>query len=163
MYRRRAGRLEVFLVHPGGPYWRNKDLWAWSIPKGEYSPEEDPLDAARREFAEETGFGAEGNFVALSPITQAGGKVVHAWALEGDFDLTRAKGLGDFRALVDIEDAAAVGGRRYPACPLCGRPSLGTSIHLSPVRFRPCARFGSVAPDESAEGRVCARVQSVRR
>jgi predicted NUDIX family NTP pyrophosphohydrolase len=86
MYRRRAGRLEVFLVHPGGPYWRNKDLKAWSIPKGEYGPEEDPLDAARREFAEETGFGAEGNFVALSPITQAGGKVVHAWALEGDLD-----------------------------------------------------------------------------
>ena len=86
MYRRRAGSLEVFLVHPGGPFWKTKDAGAWSIPKGEYGGDEDPLAAARREFAEETGFGAEGNFVALSPIIQAGGKVVHAWALEGDLD-----------------------------------------------------------------------------
>jgi predicted NUDIX family NTP pyrophosphohydrolase len=91
MYRRRAGRLEVFLVHPGGPIWKNRDAGAWSIPKGEYGPEEDPLAAARREFAEETGFAAEGDFMALAPITQAGGKVVHAWAVAGDLDPEKIK------------------------------------------------------------------------
>lgn len=91
MHRRRAGRLEVFLVHPGGPFWKNRDAGAWSIPKGEFGEGEDPLAAARREFAEETGFGAEGNFVALAPITQAGGKVVHAWAVQGDLDPEKIK------------------------------------------------------------------------
>lgn len=91
MYRRRGGRLEVFLVHPGGPYWKNKDAGAWSIPKGEYGPEEDPLAAARREFIEETGFEAQGDFLALTPVTQAGGKVVHAWAAEGDLDPEQIK------------------------------------------------------------------------
>ncbi|MDI6853069.1 MAG: NUDIX domain-containing protein [Deltaproteobacteria bacterium] len=86
MYRRRAGRLEFFLVHPGGPFWKNKEAGAWSIPKGEFGPEDDALAAARREFAEETGFEAEGDFFPLSPITQAGGKVVQAWAVEGDLD-----------------------------------------------------------------------------
>jgi predicted NUDIX family NTP pyrophosphohydrolase len=86
MYRWRAGALEVFLVHPGGPFWAKKDAGAWSIPKGEIDPEEDWLAAARREFIEETGFSADGDFRALAPITQAGGKVVHAWAFEGDAD-----------------------------------------------------------------------------
>ncbi len=91
LYRRRAGRLEVLLVHPGGPFWKNRDAGAWSIPKGEFGPEEDALAAARREFNEETGFAAEGNFVALTPVTQAGGKVVHAWAVEGDLDPEKIK------------------------------------------------------------------------
>lgn len=86
LYRRRAGRLEVFLVHPGGPFWKNKDEGAWSIPKGEYSIGEDPLAAARREFQEETGFAVEGDFIPLTPVTQAGGKVVQAWAVAGDCD-----------------------------------------------------------------------------
>jgi predicted NUDIX family NTP pyrophosphohydrolase len=86
MYRRRGRTLEVLLVHPGGPFWAKKDLGAWSIPKGEIDPGEDPLAAARRELAEETGFSTEGVFQPLAPITQAGGKVVHAFALEGDAD-----------------------------------------------------------------------------
>jgi predicted NUDIX family NTP pyrophosphohydrolase len=86
LYRRRGGRLEVFLVHPGGPEWTNKDLGAWSVPKGEYLPEENPLAAAEREFEEETGFKAEGEFLELVPRTQPSGKVVRAWAFEGDGD-----------------------------------------------------------------------------
>lgn len=73
-------------MHPGGPFWKNKDEGAWSIPKGEYSMGEDPLAAARREFREETGFTVEGDFIPLTPVTQAGGKVVQAWALAGDCD-----------------------------------------------------------------------------
>ncbi len=91
MYRKRAGQLEVFLVHPGGPFWKNRDEGAWSIPKGEFTGEEDPLEAARREFFEETGFATEGDFIPLAPVTQAGGKVVHAWAVEGDCDPRRIK------------------------------------------------------------------------
>ena len=84
MYKRRGPELQVFLVHPGGPFWKNKDAGAWSIPKGEYGDEEDALAAARREFQEETGFAASGEFAPLGEITQPSGKVVIAWALEGD-------------------------------------------------------------------------------
>jgi predicted NUDIX family NTP pyrophosphohydrolase len=86
MYRLQNSTLEVFLVHPGGPYWAKKDLGAWSIPKGEFGEGEDRLDAAKREFQEETGFVAAGNFIALSPIKQAGGKTVYGWAVRGDCD-----------------------------------------------------------------------------
>lgn len=86
MYRRRAGQLEVFLIHPGGPFWAHKDEGAWSIPKGEFAAAEPPLQAARREFQEETGFTASGDFQPLEPIRQASGKIVHAWAVEGDCD-----------------------------------------------------------------------------
>jgi predicted NUDIX family NTP pyrophosphohydrolase len=86
MYRLREAQVEVFLVHPGGPFWAKKDLGAWSIPKGEYGADEEPLDAARREFAEETGFDPRGEFIALGTIRQAGGKLVSSWAVEGDCD-----------------------------------------------------------------------------
>ncbi|WP_035347272.1 NUDIX domain-containing protein [Edaphobacter aggregans] len=88
MYRHRNAALEVFLVHPGGPFWAKKDLGAWTIPKGEYTAGEPPLDAARREFTEETGFPAQGNFLELGTIKQAGGKLVSVWAFEGDCDPT---------------------------------------------------------------------------
>jgi predicted NUDIX family NTP pyrophosphohydrolase len=84
MYRRRRGELEVFLVHPGGPFWAKKDAGAWSIPKGEYRPGEDPLTAARREFREETGFSVAGEFIPLTPLKQPSGKIIQAWAVEGD-------------------------------------------------------------------------------
>ena len=86
MYRRRSRAVEVLLVHPGGPYWVKKDKGAWGVPKGEYEPGEDPLDAAKREFTEETGFPAEGEFLELGTIQQKGGKIVVAWAFEGDCD-----------------------------------------------------------------------------
>jgi predicted NUDIX family NTP pyrophosphohydrolase len=86
MYRRLASGLEVFLVHPGGPIWAKKDKGAWTIPKGEYEPDENPLVAARREFEEETGFQASGEFVDLGSIKQKSGKLVNAWAFEGDCD-----------------------------------------------------------------------------
>ena len=88
LYRRRPGGLEVLLVHPGGPFWSRKDFGAWSIPKGGHEAGETPLDAARREFREETGFSVEGPFLPLTPVRQAGGKVVSAWAVEGDLDAT---------------------------------------------------------------------------
>jgi predicted NUDIX family NTP pyrophosphohydrolase len=86
LYRRTASGIEVFLVHPGGPFWAKKDAGAWSIPKGEYLPGEDPLAAARREFAEETGIVLDGEAVDLGSVKQAGGKIVRAWAIEGDCD-----------------------------------------------------------------------------
>jgi predicted NUDIX family NTP pyrophosphohydrolase len=86
LYRRGETGLEVFLVHPGGPFWAKKDDGAWSIPKGEVGGDEALLDAARREFREETGFPVEGGFHALPPVRQPGGKTVHAWAVEGDCD-----------------------------------------------------------------------------
>jgi predicted NUDIX family NTP pyrophosphohydrolase len=86
MYRSRQGQLEVFLVHPGGPFWAKKDLGAWSIAKGEYAAGEPALEAAKREFQEETGFAAHGDFLSLGQVEQAGGKVVSAWAFEGDCD-----------------------------------------------------------------------------
>jgi predicted NUDIX family NTP pyrophosphohydrolase len=86
MYRRRGSGFEVFLVHPGGPFWAKKDLGAWSISKGEYLDGEPPLEAAKREFLEETSFIAQGNFLELGTVQQAGGKLVSAWAFEGDCD-----------------------------------------------------------------------------
>jgi predicted NUDIX family NTP pyrophosphohydrolase len=86
LYRRRNSTLEVFLVHPGGPFWAKKDDGAWSIPKGEIAEDEDPLKAAKREFHEETGVQMDGEFIALTPVKQAGGKTVYAWAVEADCD-----------------------------------------------------------------------------
>ena len=74
------------MVHPGGPYWRNKDLGTWSIPKGEFTDEELPLDAAKREFSEETGAKVEGEFTPLTRLVQKSGKLVMAWAVEADID-----------------------------------------------------------------------------
>ena len=86
VYRKRGGELQVLLVHPGGPFWKNKDAGAWSIPKGEVASGEELLEAARREFAEETGFAASGMFVPLRPVKQKSGKLVHAWAVEAEVD-----------------------------------------------------------------------------
>jgi predicted NUDIX family NTP pyrophosphohydrolase len=89
LYRRRGDRLEVLLVHPGGPIWARRDEGAWSIPKGEYAADEDPLAAARREFAEELGVEPPDRRAEdLGEVRQKGGKLVHAWALEGDLDAT---------------------------------------------------------------------------
>lgn len=91
LYRTRDSALEVFLVHPGGPLWVNKDLGAWTIPKGELDPDENPLDAAQREFTEETGFKADGEFLQLKPQTLKSGKVVQAWAVQGDVDASQLR------------------------------------------------------------------------
>ena len=85
-YRMRSGTPELFLVHPGGPFWAKKDDGAWSIPKGEFADGEDKLQAARREFAEETGLALEGIFAELTPVRQPGGKIVYAWSIEQELD-----------------------------------------------------------------------------
>jgi predicted NUDIX family NTP pyrophosphohydrolase len=89
IYRRSAMGIEVFLVHPGGPYWAKKDVGAWSVPKGECEPGEDGLAAARRELAEETGLAPAGDFLPLGSFRQSSAKTVEVWAVEGDADPAR--------------------------------------------------------------------------
>ena len=89
LYRFNEGKLLVMLVHPGGPFWAKKDDGAWSIPKGIYEEGENPLDAAKREFQEETGQEVEGEFIDLGEVKQPSRKIVHAWALESNFDTSR--------------------------------------------------------------------------
>ena len=91
LYRRFRGPIEVFLVHPGGPFWAKKDAGSWSIPKGEIEPGEDALEAAKREFQEETGHTPVGTFQPLDPIRQKGGKIVYAWAAQCDLDSSAVK------------------------------------------------------------------------
>lgn len=91
LYRLKKEVPEFLLVHPGGPYWKNKDSGSWTIPKGEFSDQDDPLEEAKREFREELGFNFEGAVIKLSPIIQKGGKVVYAWASEGDIDPQKIK------------------------------------------------------------------------
>jgi predicted NUDIX family NTP pyrophosphohydrolase len=89
MYRRQSDAVEVLLVHPGGPFWKNKDEGAWSIPKGLYEEGEDALAAARREFEEETGAAPAGEFIPLGEFKQSSAKIVSVWAVEGEFDVTK--------------------------------------------------------------------------
>ena len=91
LFRRAAGRRQVMLVHPGGPFWAGKDAGAWSIPKGLAEGDETGLQAARREFREETGFEVDGEFLELGTLRQPSGKTVHAWALEGNLDVSRIR------------------------------------------------------------------------
>ena len=81
--------LEVFLVHPGGPFWKNKEKNAWSIPKGEFTDDEDALTAAKREFSEETGINLSGEFIELGQVKLKSGKIVYAWAMQKNIDATR--------------------------------------------------------------------------
>jgi predicted NUDIX family NTP pyrophosphohydrolase len=99
LFRKKGSSHQVFLVHPGGPFWKNKDTGAWSIPKGEFDNDEEPLDAARREFLEETGIEVNGNFVKLGAVKLKSGKVVHAWALEKDINPANVH----CASLIDIE------------------------------------------------------------
>jgi len=91
LFRHTAGHLQVLLVHPGGPFWAGRDAGVWSIPKGLPEADEFPLAAARREFREETGFEVDGDFVELGELRQPSGKIVHAWALEGDLDVEQIR------------------------------------------------------------------------
>ncbi|MEZ5830530.1 MAG: NUDIX domain-containing protein [Dongiaceae bacterium] len=91
VYKHKPDGIRVFLVHPGGPFWAKKDLGAWSIPKGEIEDAEDGLAAAKREFFEEVGQTVDGDVIALTPVKQRGGKVVQAWAVEGDVDEAAVK------------------------------------------------------------------------
>ena len=91
LYRIRDRRLELFLAHPGGPFWAGKDDGVWSLPKGLIETGEDPLAAARREFAEETGYAVDGEFTPLGELKQKGNKIVHAWAVEGEIDAAAIK------------------------------------------------------------------------
>src|ERR1700755_1856743 len=89
LYRFREGQLEVLLGHPGGPYHAKKDIGAWSIPKGEFDDTEEPVEAAKREFFEETGFKVKGKPLSLIPIKQKSGKMVYAWAVKQDIDAAK--------------------------------------------------------------------------
>jgi predicted NUDIX family NTP pyrophosphohydrolase len=92
LFRKSTSGIEVLLIHPGGPFWARKDDGAWSIPKGEIQTGEEPFEAAKREFAEEMGVVCpDGDFLQLKPVRQPGGKIVHAWAIESDFDLRQFK------------------------------------------------------------------------
>lgn len=86
LFRKSGKETEYFLVHPGGPFWKNKDNGAWSVPKGEFGDDEGPLSAARREFEEETGIAIDGKFIGLKPVKQKSGKTVYAFGCEGDID-----------------------------------------------------------------------------
>ena len=89
LFKREGHKVFFFLVHHGGPFWQNKDLGAWSIPKGEFKEGDDPFENAIREFKEETGFDIDGNFFPLQTIRQKAGKLVHAWAVEGNIDASK--------------------------------------------------------------------------
>jgi predicted NUDIX family NTP pyrophosphohydrolase len=91
IYRWRENILQVFLVHPGGPFWTNKDAGAWSIPKGVLEPGEDPVEGAQREFHEETGFRVRGRLIPLGAVKAHAGKTIRAWAAEGDYDPGKVK------------------------------------------------------------------------
>ena len=91
LYRYHNNTLEIFLVHPGGPFWAKKDLGAWSLPKGEFEEDENPLDSAKRELKEETGIKVMGNFMELTPVKQKSGKVIYAWAAKGNFNAAEIK------------------------------------------------------------------------
>lgn len=117
MYRIRGGELEVFLAHPGGPYWRDRDIGGWSIPKGEVEAGEDLEAAAVREFAEEIGVTPQGPRISLGSIRQRGGKTVHCWAFAGEwedgrvpdsntFELEWPRGSGTMVAFPEVDRAA---------------------------------------------------------
>lgn len=91
IYKKVKDKLQVMLVHPGGPFWKNKDAGAWSIPKGEFNDNEEPLDAAKREFEEETGLTVSGKFLPLTPVKQKSGKLIYTWAVEEDIDVSSIK------------------------------------------------------------------------
>ncbi|MDJ0651344.1 MAG: NUDIX domain-containing protein [Xenococcaceae cyanobacterium MO_188.B19] len=91
VYRYKNSDLQVLLVHPGGPFWSRKDLGSWSIPKGIFDESENPLDAAKREFMEETGFAVEGEFIELGELRQPSKKIIHAWSIEDNFDISQLK------------------------------------------------------------------------
>jgi predicted NUDIX family NTP pyrophosphohydrolase len=91
VYRKTKEEYEILLVHPGGPFWAKKDMNSWSIPKGEFEDDEEPLAAAKREFEEETGFKIEGEFIELNPVKQPGGKLIYSWSVEGDINASEVK------------------------------------------------------------------------
>lgn len=116
LYKITDGELLVFLAHPGGPLWKSKDNESWSIPKGEFTDDEKPFEAAIREFEEETGIELSGNFIELQPVKLKSGKMVHAWALEGDadadsitsntFEMQWPPRSGKFQSFPEIDKAA---------------------------------------------------------
>lgn len=151
LYKRTEDGLAVFLVHPGGPFWRNKDEGAWTIPKGLVELEEDRLAAARREFAEETGFAPEGDVLSLGAFLQPGGKVVYVWAVAGDAD--PAKLASNF---FEMEWPPRSGRRaRFPEADRAGWFGLAEARAKILKGQRPvvetlCARLGLAMPSPDA-------------
>ena len=144
LFRRREGKLEVFLIHPGGPFWQRKDAGAWSIPKGEFS-NEPPLQAALREFVEETGLTSPtGQFIELTPVKQPGGKTVFAWAVEWDCDATQIKS-----NTFTLEWPKGSGVREFPEIDRAGWFDIATATSkLLKGQLPLLNRLVSVAPPE---------------
>ena len=144
VYRRISGANEVLLVHPGGPFWRSKDAGAWSIPKGEYGEGEEPEAAARREFSEETGWVLAGNLVPLGVVRQSGGKVVTAFAVESDFDVSSLRSnsfeiewpprSGRMQAFPEVDQAAWFGLAKAHEKIIVGQRPFLERLPLSNVR-----------------------------
>lgn len=154
LFRGNPGSLEVMLVHPGGPLWARKDEGAWSIPKGEVEPNEDALAAARREVEEETGARPSGTFIALAPVRQTGGKVVHVWAIESDFDPATLKS-----NLFEMEWPPKSGNRRsFPEVDRAAWFDLGTAER----KILPSQAIVLQHLQERLRGTVEQRAQTVR-
>lgn len=157
LYKRRGDSVVVFLVHPGGPFWRNRDDGAWSAPKGLIGPGEDRLAAARREFAEETGIGLAAEAVPLGPFRQPGGKLIHLWAVEGDADPARIAS-----NLFEIEWPPRSGRRaQFPEVDRAGWFDLSAARRkLSPGQWPAVERLVAIlglampGPPEPASGRA---------
>lgn len=169
MYRHRDGVLEFLLAHPGGPFWKGKDRGAWTIPKGELKPGELPLTAAKREFEEELGIKAGGPLVHLTPVQQKGGKVVHAWAFEGNcepsqcrsitFNMEWPPGSGKLTCFPEIDRVAffsfAEAAERINSAQLSflletrGMVSAGTPHHSAGRQTSPSGSLGLPMPGKS--------------
>jgi predicted NUDIX family NTP pyrophosphohydrolase len=153
LFRRAPHGLELFLAHPGGPFWVGRDAGAWTIPKGMADPGEDLLDAARREFEEETGVRAEGPFIPLGSIRQKAGKRVHAWAWEGDADATQVT------SNVMRTEWPRGSGRwlTYPEVDRCGWFDAATARDkLLPAQAELIDRLEAVLAERAAEERAAA-------
>lgn len=149
LFRRGRPGLEVFLAHPGGPFWARRDDGVWTIPKGVIEPGEDGLTAARREFEEETGFKPEGPFLPLGSIRLKSGKLIHAWACEGDADPASFRSVG-----FDLEWPRGSGKtRRFPEVDRCGWFDLPTAaLKLNPSQARLLDRLREAIGPEPARG-----------
>jgi predicted NUDIX family NTP pyrophosphohydrolase len=167
LFRTSAAGTEVFLVHPGGPYWRNKDDGAWSIPKGVYEADEDPLTAARREFTEETGFVAEGPFIPLGEFKIRANKIVTAFAAEGDcaperlvsntFSLEWPRKSGRFQDFPEVDRGSWFDEETALRKISPGQRAIIAAFHENVIRQKPAPAHGRARSIRRRTGRSAAQ------